>query len=153
MKEVTCDNTCWPHEQCESCMNPRIYPNMYGRCTPWTDESINIAESKRTFPSGATRDTDTDKLDYEGFESPLVMRRYAEYMHSCRKLADGTQRASDNWKAGIPIGEYLKSMFRHFMEVLLIQGQGEPGDLEKALCALRFNVNGMLHEILKAKRG
>ena len=56
----------------------------------------------RTFDTGATRDSDNDKLDYEGFLSPLVLRRYAEYLHKHRKQSDGKIRTSDNWqKAGL----------------------------------------------------
>ena len=50
----------------------------------------------RTFKSGATRDDDAEKFDYEGFLSPLVIRRYAEYMHGHRKQVDGKMRDSDN---------------------------------------------------------
>lgn len=142
-EKVLCENLDHPwgaHERTRCCEHPQV--------TPYELE----ASRKRTFPSGATRDTDTDKLDYEGFESPLVMRRYAEYMHSCRKLPDGTLRDSDNWQKGIPLKEYMKSMTRHWVEVWGIHRELEEGDIEKALCALRFNVNGMLHEILKEKR-
>ena len=34
----------------------------------------------RTFDTGATRDTNTDKPDYEGFLSPLVIERYGQFM-------------------------------------------------------------------------
>ena len=39
----------------------------------------------RQFNTGATRDTDEDKYDYEGFYSPLVMERFAQYMNKHRK--------------------------------------------------------------------
>jgi len=38
-------------------------------------------ERMRTFASGATRDADDHKLDFEGFLSPFVLERYAQYMH------------------------------------------------------------------------
>jgi hypothetical protein len=108
--------------------------------------------SLRVFASGATRDSDAEKLDYEGFLSPLVLKRYGEYMHSHRKQADGSLRASDNWQQGIPRQQYLKSMHRHFMDVWLhmrgyAKAATEP-DLQTALCALLFNVMGLLHEVL-----
>jgi len=106
------------------------------------------------FDTGATRDDDTTKIDYEGFLSPLVLKRYAEYMESCRKQADGTVRASDNWQKGIPLDVYMKSMFRHFMEVwTLHRGRiaNEPILVREALCALMFNVQGYLHESLKGR--
>ena len=108
----------------------------------------------RTFTSGATRDQDAEKLDYEGFESPIVMRRFAEFMHANRVQADGQLRDSDNWQKGIPKDAYMKSMFRHFIDVWLHhRGHAEltKEDLEKALCALRFNVSGMLLEVLKGR--
>jgi hypothetical protein len=106
----------------------------------------------RTFESGATRDTSQGKLDYEGFLSPIVLKRYAEYMHKNRIQSDGTFRASDNWKKGIPREEYMKSGFRHFMDWWsLHRGYEGRGDMEEALCALMFNVQGYLYEYLKEK--
>lgn len=102
----------------------------------------------RKFKTGATRDDDEEKIDYEGFLSPQVEQRFAEYMHVHRKQADGQLRASDNWQKGMPKDAYMKSMFRHFMDVWKAH-RGLPGpDLEESLCALKFNVNGMLHEVL-----
>ena len=107
----------------------------------------------RTFETGATRDTDAGKLDYEGFLSPLVIKRFAEYMHVCRLQSDGKLRASDNWQKGIPEDVYMKSMWRHFMAVWSDHRRGDHSVLgyEDDLCALMFNVMGMLHEQLKEK--
>lgn len=105
----------------------------------------------RTFESGATRDEDTEKLDYEGFLSPLVITRYAQYMHAHRHQADGSLRASDNWQRGIPQASYLKSAWRHFISWWLgHRGLPADEDLETALCALLFNASGYLHERLQA---
>lgn len=113
----------------------------------------------RQFETGATRNIDTNKLDYEGFFSPLVLQRRAQFMHEHRIQADGKLRNSDNWQKGIPADAYMKSMFRHFMEVwflhrghIPIDENGKPVDLENAITALMFNAEGMLHEHLKAKR-
>jgi hypothetical protein len=108
----------------------------------------------RTFGTGATRDTAQDKLDYEGFLSPIVIERFAEYMHQHRIQSDGSLRESDNWQKGIPIEQYMKSMWRHFMDVWRLHRYNDlvllPNALmEEALCALLFNVMGMLHEVLK----
>ena len=107
----------------------------------------------RTFESGATRDSDETKLDYEGFLSPLVIDRYAQYMHKHRKQADGKLRASDNWQQGIPMSAYMKSMWRHFLDVWR-QWRGLKGEdtFEESLCALIFNASGMLHEQLKMSK-
>lgn len=103
----------------------------------------------RRFDTGATRDTDEGKLDYEGFLSPLVLTRFAEYMHKHRKQSDGSLRASDNWQKGIPIEAYMKSMWRHFVDVWRVHRSLPAHDLEESLCALMFNVQGYLHELLK----
>lgn len=107
---------------------------------------------KRTFESGATRDTDEGKLDFEGFISSPALLRYAEYMHENRQMADGSTRASDNWQSGIPDDAYMKSMWRHFFDVWL-HHRGHTRlareDKQRALCAVLFNAFGMLHEELK----
>lgn len=105
----------------------------------------------RAFSSGATRDLDTNKFDYEGFLSPLVLKRYAEHMHKARKMPNGDMRASDNWQLGIPLDVYMKSLFRHFFDVWSTHRGYSKGDIESELCALLFNANGYLHEYLKAK--
>jgi hypothetical protein len=115
----------------------------------------------REFTTGATRDGDTTKFDYDGFNSPLTMRAFAEYMHKHRIQADGALRDSDNWKRGIPLSAYRKSMWRHFMDVWAIlsgypgvSGQAtdqEPQELMEALCGLKFNVDGLIHEVTKIR--
>lgn len=104
----------------------------------------------RTFQTGATRNNDDEKIDYEGFLSHAVLKRYAEYMHSHRKQEDGKLRDSDNWQKGIPLDAYMKSMFRHFMDVWKGHRNGE--QMEDELCALMFNVMGYLHERLRDKK-
>ena len=105
----------------------------------------------RTFDTGATRDADSEKVDYEGFLSPLVLERYARYMHEHRRQADGQLRASDNWQRGIPRAAYAKSLWRHLMDVMfhhrgLAHLARDP--IEVALCAVIFNSMGMLYEVL-----
>lgn len=115
----------------------------------------------RQFTTGATRNLDNNKLDYEGFLSPLAVHAFARYMHKHRKQKDGTLRASDNWQKGIPDDVYVKSAFRHFMDVwsmhhgidMISPDDGEPVTMEDALCALLFNVQGMLHELIKRGDG
>jgi len=107
----------------------------------------------RTFDSGANRNDDEGKLDYEAFLSPLVLKRYAEYLHKHRYLEDGTIRDGDNWQKGMPISSYMKSLMRHFMDVWLDhRGYLLPLDgREDALCGVIFNAMGMLYEIEKEK--
>jgi hypothetical protein len=103
----------------------------------------------RTFETGATRDSDDTKPDYEGFLSPLVIEAYGRYMTAHRVQADGALRASDNWQQGIPKDAYMKSMLRHCIEVWGLHRGMYAGDLHESLCALLFNVMGYLHEELR----
>ena len=107
----------------------------------------------RSFDTGATRDTDSGKLQYEGFLSPLVLRRYAEFMHKHRKQRDGQLRAADNWQKGIPLEVYMDSAWRHLMDCWGWQRKwwNPKEGIEEALCALLFNIMGMLHVILTWK--
>lgn len=103
----------------------------------------------RVFESGAKRDTDENKLDYEGFYHPLVMRVFAEYMHENRRMADGSMRDSDNWQRGIPAEQYMKSLLRHVMEAWSAhRGVGEV-ELVEALNGVLFNAQGLILESLK----
>jgi len=104
----------------------------------------------RQFATGATRDVEEGKLDYEGFLSPLVLERFARYMHQHRVQADGRLRDSDNWQKGIPRSAYIKSAWRHFMDVWTLYRTCPDANaaLEEALCALLFNIQGLLHEVL-----
>ena len=114
----------------------------------------------RTFDTGATRDIDVDKNDYEGFLSPLVIECFGDYMTLHRKQADGSLRDSDNWQKGIPLSVYIKSIWRHFLDMWFIhrghkrfdKRDGHEITMREALCALLFNVQGYLHEYLKVKR-
>ena len=104
----------------------------------------------RSFESGATRDSEGDKLDYEGFISPLVLRRYAQYMHGHRRQVDGSLRDSDNWQKGIPRDVYMKSLIRHTFDLWLFhRGWTVKETLENLLCAIMFNAMGFLHELLR----
>lgn len=109
--------------------------------------------STRTFETGATRDTDEGKPDYDGFLSPLVIVRFGEYMLKHRVQADSSFRDSDNWQKGIPQSAYMKSSFRHFIEFWTLHrsGTAKADAFEEVLCALMFNIMGYLHEQLKKK--
>jgi hypothetical protein len=112
-----------------------------------------MRESKRTFKSGANRNSDKDKLDFEGFFSPMVMVEYAKYLHKHRKLVDGTLRGSDNWQKGMPLDVYMKSMLRHQIDVWLEHRGYESRDgMIDALCGLIFNAQGYLFEYLTDKK-
>lgn len=114
----------------------------------------------REFTTGATRNTDSNKLDFEGFLSPLVLEEFAEYMHSHRMQADGKLRDSDNWQKGIPKPVYVKSGWRHFMNFWSLHrgieqwspDDGHRIDIKEACCSLMFNIMGYLHETIKEEQ-
>ena len=119
-----------------------------------TDVPLITFTRMRQFTTGATRDDDSTKVDYEGFLSPLVVVKFGEYMTRHRIQADGGLRDSDNWQKGIPKSAYIKSMFRHFVDVWLHhrgEGRAAHETLEEALCGLLFNVQGYLLETLKVR--
>jgi hypothetical protein len=118
------------------------------------------AKAMRTFETGATRDVDNDKYDLEGFISPLALERFGQYMHEHRKQSDGSIRDSDNWQKGIPLAAYRKGLIRHVRTAWAlwrgwpvkqerVGGVLKEPTLEDALCAILFNVQGMLHELVK----
>lgn len=106
----------------------------------------------RTFPTGATRNLDEGKLDYEAFLSPLVLERFAQYMNTHRMQANGEMREGDNWQKGMPQDSYMKSGWRHHMDWWK-EHRGIPTEagVEEALCAVIFNAQGYLLEHLKKK--
>jgi hypothetical protein len=108
----------------------------------------------RTFATGANRDVDTGKYDYEGFLSPLVMEAFGAYMNFNRHLPDGSRRDSDNWQHGIPRDVYAKSGFRHFIDWWRFhRGHSIVEGIVFAVCGLIFNAQGYLHEYLQAHPG
>jgi len=120
--------------------------------------SEHAKQAVRLFGTGASRDTSEGKLSYGGFFSARVLRRRAQYMEDNRTLEDGGLRAPDNWKKGMPTGVYMDSLFRHFWDIWAVMtaeagDTTEPVDIEEALCALMFNAEGLLFEILKVDEG
>jgi hypothetical protein len=112
----------------------------------------------RKFETGATRNIDTNKLDYEGFLSPLVLEEFGRFMHRHRVQANGELRDSDNWQKGIPLSAYMKSGWRHFFSWWKIHRghkaydeKNNEVDYKEEICALIFNAQGYLHERLKAE--
>lgn len=101
----------------------------------------------RTFETGATRSEMGKKLEYKGFLSPQVLKRYAKYMRSHQIQEDGVQREAANWKKGMSQESYADSAIRHMMDWWIAMEEG--GETEELCCAILFNVQGYLHEQLK----
>lgn len=133
-------------EPCAVCGNPS---HVASQClasivTPASSSDV------RAFATGAIRDLDDSKPDYEGFLSPLVIQAFGAYMHKHRKTAAGL-RDSDNWQKGFPLPVLVKSAMRHFVELWAAHRRGEddaPATVDAAL-ALLFNVQAYLHQILQ----
>jgi len=107
----------------------------------------------REYDTGATRNNNEDKPNYEGFLSPLVIKEFGRYMHRHRHQADGKLRDGDNWQKGMPTDDYMDSLLRHVLDVWL-HHRGYPEqaeeDLREALCAIIFNTQGyLLHTLLE----
>ena len=111
------------------------------------------APTIRTFETGATRDTDEGKLDWEGFIHPAAMGFFVRYMQKHRHQADGTLRDADNWQKGIPRKQYMKSLVRHVWDLWTVWRTEPEMELTiiDLLCAIMFNVQGLLLEIYKGR--
>ncbi len=111
----------------------------------------------REFGTGATRSSQEGRIDPEGFLSPLALERYCEYLLKHQVQADGNLRESDNWQKGMPLTSYLKGMWRHFLHAWqrhrgwVVKDPKAAENLQEDLCAIIFNAQGYLHELLKAE--
>lgn len=144
-----------PLARCETCGFHRDTPNHELGCPRGTQE--RAFGKVREFDTGATRDTEAGKYDFEGFLSPAVLWEFAKYMDAHRVQPDGQVRASDNWQKGIPPDAYMKSLLRHVMDLWMIHRgrkvvrpeDGREVTLDDALGACMFNVQGYWHELLR----
>jgi len=94
---------------------------------------------------------------YEGFFSPSVLKRRAQFMHKHRLQSDGLMRGPDNWQKGMDLESYADSAIRHLVEFWLAHrghpvtpaSPRDPQDIQEVICAAMFNLEGYLHETLK----
>jgi hypothetical protein len=114
-----------------------------------------IPPTIRAFDTGATRSSEAGRYDPEGFLSPIVIERYCEYMNKHRVQPDGKIRPSDNWTKGMPLDTYIKGLWRHFLHAWArhrgyrVRDPKAAADIQEDLCAIIFNAQGYLHELLK----
>lgn len=102
----------------------------------------------RTFESGAIRDKEDGKPDFTETISWTAFRRYGEYM-----TAKKEKYGSGNFKKGMPIDAYERSLLRHVQKYM--ENKYEEGDQETEedhLSAMLFNVFGIIHEEEMAKK-
>ena len=106
----------------------------------------------RQFDTGATRDTDNGKYDYAKFFSPIVLEKFAEYMHKNRLQKDGTMRDGDNWKKGFGdnhLDVCMQSLSRHYMDLWHEHdGYKSRDGIDDAICGVLFNVMAYYNKIL-----
>lgn len=109
----------------------------------------------KQYDTGATRDTDEGKNDYEGFLNPLVIKTFGDYMSKHRKQSDGKLRASDNWQKHFGEKHYdvcMQSLWRHFMDMWLFhRGYIGRDTMEDAIMGIMFNVMAYAHKYLEEK--
>ncbi len=118
-------------------------------------------QAMQQFQTGATRSADTSKIKPQKYTSPLATARFCQYMKSNEVQADGTRRDADNWKRGIPEQSYIDGLFRHTLDLqAALEGYAgqvypdeKPHELDDILCAIWFNVQGLLHEREKRRLG
>jgi len=112
----------------------------------------------RQFDTGATRSQDASRIDPEAMLSPIVIERYCEYLNKHRAQPDGYTRDPDNWQKGIPLSVYVKGLWRHMLHLwtrhrgFTVNDPGAAENIEEDLCAVIFNAQGYLFELLKEKR-
>lgn len=106
----------------------------------------------RKFDTGATRDSDTGKVDYEGALSPLVIKAFGEYMLKHTVQADGKLRDSDNWQKSFGDKHFdvcMKSLWRHFMDLWMEhRGFKSREGIDDAIMGILFNVMAYAHKLL-----
>lgn len=104
----------------------------------------------KEFETGSVRENDDHKPDYVEALSYTALNRYVRFMTSKK-----TKYGANNFKKGIPIESYERSLMRHIDKYF--RNKYEGGDDEKGddqLSAILFNVFGIMHqeEIFEKKR-
>jgi len=94
------------------------------------------------FETGAIRDSQDGKVDFVETISFTAHERYARYMTGKKK-----KYGTGNFKKGIPITSYEQSLLRHVDKYFRNKYEGGQDELnEDHVAAMRFNVDGIMHE-------
>lgn len=110
----------------------------------------------RSFDTGATRDNDNGKLNFEGALSPSVLWAFTAYMASHSVMKDGTVRAADNWQKGFPDDVLFQCLMRHVFDLWMLHRghdvirpeDGHEVDWNDALGGAMFNLQAIWHKQL-----
>lgn len=106
---------------------------------PTLEQSV---DNRRYFDTGAARDSEEGKEDYIETISWSALKRFAVYMTGKKK-----KYGEWNWKKGIPVESYERSLLRHIQKYL--ENKYENGSTETKedhLSAILFNTFGIMYE-------
>ncbi len=109
----------------------------------------------RKSDTGAIRNSDVDKINYQGALSPLVLESYGQYIQKHSLLPDGTRRNNKNWQKlfGTPKEHRqvcIESAWRHFIDLLKEHdGYDSQDGIDEALGGLMFNIQAYWFSLLK----
>jgi|SRR5690606_29218138 len=112
----------------------------------------------RMSESGAIRNSDVGKINYQGALSPLILEAYGKYIEKHSLLPDGTRRNNKNWQKlfGTPEEHRqvcIESAWRHFIDLLMEHDGYESRDgIDEALGGLMFNIQAYWFSILKERQ-
>lgn len=96
----------------------------------------------KIFGTGAVRDSQEGKADFVETISFTAHERFARYMTSKKE-----KYGSGNFKKGIPIDSYERSLLRHVDKYFRNKYEnGNDETEEDHLAAMRFNIDGIMHE-------
>lgn len=118
----------------------------------------------RKFSSGATRDSNDDKVDYLKITPAIIDHSFGQYMRRKRVQPDGSLRDFDNWQGGFGdtpeenARQCLDSIDRHVKDIALIldgytvNERGTPISLEDSWNAIRFGSQAGLFHFIKNRK-
>lgn len=100
---------------------------------------IKDSGERISYPTGAVRDTNKDKIRWDLVPKECLKRVAIHYTEGSKKYEER------NWEKGIPTERFKESMERHMMQYLL----GETDEDHLAACV--FNIFGIMYNELKEK--